>query len=69
LIGEQVRVTVSNRMVRIHHGGREVGVHAELPGRYGRVVDDTHLAGLVGSTQRPVAVTPASLPVSLGAKY
>lgn len=66
LIGERVRVTISNRMVRIHHGGREVGVHTELPGRYGRVVDDAHLTGLVGSTQRPLAMA-ASAPVSLPA--
>ncbi len=32
LIGERVRVTVGNEIVRVHHGGREVAVHAELKG-------------------------------------
>ena len=54
LIGEQVRVTVSGAKVRVHHGGREVAVHTELKGRHGRAVDDAHLAGLVGSRERPV---------------
>jgi hypothetical protein len=69
LIGERVRITVSNRMLRIHHGGREVAVHAELPGRYGRAVDDTHLAGLVGSMPRPAvkAAAPVSSPVAIPA--
>lgn len=53
LIGERVRVTVSGAVVRVHHGGREVAVHAALKGRHGRVVDDAHLAGLVGSRERP----------------
>lgn len=53
LIGERVRVTVSGAMVRVHHGGREVAVHAALKGRHGRIVDDAHLAGLVGSRERP----------------
>lgn len=53
LIGERVRVTVSGAVVRVHHGGCEVAVHAALKGRHGRVVDDAHLAGLVGSRERP----------------
>jgi len=53
LIGERVRVTVSGAVVRVHHGGREVAAHAELKGRHGRAVDDAHLAGLVGSRERP----------------
>jgi transposase len=53
LIGERVRVTVSGATVRVHHGSREVAVHAELTGRHGRVVDDAHLAGLVGTRERP----------------
>lgn len=59
LIGERVRVTVGNAIVRIHHGGREVGVHAELKGRHGRAVDDAHLAGLVGTRERPVHSLPS----------
>lgn len=48
LIGESVRVTVADETIRVHHGGREVAVHAVMKGRHGRRVDDTHLAGLVG---------------------
>jgi hypothetical protein len=47
-------------MVRIHHGGQQVAVHAELKGRYSRVVDDAHLAGLVGTRAHPAA-RPAPL--------
>ncbi|KMO13672.1 IS21 family transposase [Methylobacterium platani] len=53
LIGEAVRVTVSGARVRVHHGGQEVASHAELTGPHGRAVDDAHLAGLVGSRDRP----------------
>ena len=52
LIGEQVRVTVGAETIRIRHGSREVAVHAELKGRHGRLVDDRHLTGLVGTTER-----------------
>lgn len=67
LIGERVRVTVGNDVIRVHHGGREVAVHVELKGRYGRAVDDAHLAGLVGTTERPVPLvmpTPVTPPSS-----
>lgn len=56
LIGERVRVTVGSNTIRIHHGGREVAAHAELKGRHGRVVDDAHLAGLVGTRERPAHI-------------
>ena len=62
LIGERVRVTVGNEIVRIHHGGREVAIHAELKGRHGRIVDDAHLAGLVGTRERPVHLAPPRPP-------
>ena len=62
LIGGRVRVTVGNEIVRIHHGGREVAVHAELKGRHGRIVDDAHLAGLVGTRERPVHLAPPRPP-------
>jgi transposase len=69
LIGEEVRVTVGNAIVRVHHGGCEVAVHGELKGRHGRVVDDAHLAGLVGAKDRPVPntvdVTAATVNVPL----
>ena len=48
-------------VIRVHHGAREVAVHAELKGRHGRAVDDAHLAGLVGTGDRPVpTVVPES---------
>jgi transposase len=58
LIGEQVRVIVGNEIVRVHHGGRQVAMHDELKGRHGRVVDDAHLAGLVGAREGPPSVPP-----------
>lgn len=59
LIGERVRVTVSNGVVRVHHGRQEIALHAQLKGRHGRSVDDTHLAGLVGSAATPIHRRPA----------
>jgi transposase len=59
LIGEQVRVTVAHQLVRVHHGGQEVAIHGELKGRHGRRVDDAHLAGLVGSRERPTSLPAA----------
>lgn len=53
LIGEQVRVTVGSDVVTVRHGSQEVARHAELKGRFGRAVDDAHLAGLVGTKERP----------------
>lgn len=64
LIGEHVRVTVGNAIVRVHHGGREVAVHGELKGRHGRVVDDAHLAGLVGTKDRPAANAVTAVPAT-----
>jgi hypothetical protein len=60
LIGERVRVTVGGGSVRVLHGGCEVAVHAELKGRHGRAVDDAHLAGVVGTKQRPIRLIEAS---------
>ena len=71
LIGERVRVTVGHDLIRVHHGGQEVALHAEQKGRHGRVVDDAHLAGLVGTRERPVhqvlphALAPAPSPALL----
>jgi hypothetical protein len=68
LIGEQVRVTVGGASVRIRHGSREVAVHAELQGRHGRVVDDAHLAGLVGTRERAMhRVGPPPVPPEVSA--
>jgi transposase len=56
LIGERVHVMVGSGAVRVVHAGRDIAVHAELKGRHGRVVDDAHLAGIVGSPGTPVRV-------------
>lgn len=67
LIGERVRVTVGGEIVRVLYAGREVAVHTELKGRHGRIVDDVHLAGIVGTTARPIhriSPAPAALPQS-----
>jgi transposase len=62
LIGERVRVSVGCGAVRIHHGGREVAVHAELIGRHGRAVDEAHLDGVAGRGKPSLG--SAGLPVA-----
>jgi transposase len=60
LTGERVRVMVGSGAVRVLHAGREVAVHAELKGRRGRAVNDSHLAGIAGTRDMPVrTITPA----------
>lgn len=46
LIGERLRVTVTDVAVRVHHGTHEVAQHATISGRRQRVVDPTHYAGI-----------------------
>jgi transposase len=60
LIGESVRVTVTDTVVRVHHGAREVAVHAVASGRRQRIVDPGHYAGIAGAAHRAVAAAPAS---------
>jgi transposase len=55
LIGESVRVTVTDAAVRVHHGAREVAVHAALSGRRQRAVDPAHYAGVAGANGRSMA--------------
>jgi transposase len=62
LIGERVRVTVTEQEVRIHHGAHEVAVHGVLSGRHQRAVDPTHFAGIAGATGRRPACPPMSEP-------
>ena len=54
LIGERVEVIVAAGQVRVRHGAREVAVHALAEGRRQRVIDPAHLAGVTGTTGRPV---------------
>ena len=47
-------IPIHAELIRILHRSREVAVHTELKGRHGRIVDDRHLAGLVGTAERPI---------------
>jgi hypothetical protein len=48
LIGETVRATITDGVVRIYHGIHEVAVHPICSGRRRRVIDPGHFAGLTG---------------------
>ena len=61
LIGERVRVTVSDVAVRVHHGRGEVAMHAVIGGRRQRVVDPDHYAG-IAATDRGIAGESARPP-------
>lgn len=50
LIGETVRATIADGMVRINHGIHEVTVHPICIGRRRRVADPQHLDGLASFT-------------------
>lgn len=58
LIGERVRVIASAGTICIQHGGQEVARHVERERHHGRVNDDAHLAGLVGSRSVPMHRRP-----------
>jgi len=60
LIGETVRVVVAGDLLRVGHAGREVAVHHRRTGRFERVVDPAHFAGVVGfgSKARLATVPP-----------
>jgi hypothetical protein len=55
LIGETVRVVIAGAVLRVSHAGREVAVHPRRSGRFERVVDPLHDAGVVGSGPNPRA--------------
>lgn len=48
LIGETVRTTIVDGMVRVYHGIHEVGVHPVCAGRRRRIIDPAHFEGLTG---------------------
>lgn len=52
LIGHTVEVERRDGQVRIHHRGKLVATHAELPGRYGLVVLPEHGPGAVARNAR-----------------
>ena len=62
LIGETVRATITDGVVRIYHGIHEVAVHLICSGRRRRVIDPGHFAGLTGIKPIPdiaLASSPA----------
>jgi hypothetical protein len=62
LIGETVRATITDGVVRIYHGIHEVAVHPICSGRRRRVIDPGHFAGLTGIKPIPdiaLASSPA----------
>lgn len=65
LIGESVRVTVTDRQVRVHHATGEVAVHATLSGRRQRAIDPAHYAGIAGADGRYAATPSPNEPPSL----
>lgn len=48
LIGETVRATITDGIVRIYHGSQEVAVHSTCAGSRQRAVDPMHFHGLAG---------------------
>lgn len=66
LIGERVRVVITGDHLRINHADIEVAVHERRLGRFERVVDPAHFAGVAGfggkvMTPSPAAEEPALL--------
>jgi hypothetical protein len=53
LIGETVRVVIAGGFLRASHAGREVAVHPRRTGRFERVIDPVHIAGVVGLGPKP----------------
>jgi transposase len=52
LIGEMVRATIMNSIVRIYHGSQQVAVHQACAGHRQRSVDPAHFDGLAGLRSR-----------------
>ena len=64
LIGEMVRATVMDGIVRVYHGSQEVAVHLTCSGRRQRAVDPAHFCGLAGlgpSYRRPVDLASSAV--------
>jgi|HubBroStandDraft_6_1064221.scaffolds.fasta_scaffold395223_1 transposase len=62
LIGEAVRVIISDGIVRIYHASEEVAVHSTCSGRRQRVIDPAHFRGLAGL--QPSGARPGDLAAS-----
>ena len=62
LIGETVRVVIAGDLLRVGHA--EVAVHHRRTGRFERVVDPAHFAGVVGfGSSARLATVPTPEPV------
>jgi transposase len=59
LIGETVRATITDGVVRIYHASEEVAVHSTCSGRRQRAIDPAHFQGLAGL--RPNSALPGDL--------
>jgi transposase len=62
LIGETVRATLMDGVVRIHHGSQEVAVHLACAGHRQRAIDPAHFEGLAGF--RSIRARPGDPPPS-----
>ena len=56
LIGEEVRVLVSETEVRVHQGGEEVAAHRRSRESRQRITDPSHFEGVAGAKGRAVRV-------------
>ena len=65
LVGETVQVVVLGGRVIVRHAGEVVADHAQCEGRRQRVIERTHLAGLVGTGPARAPMPPASPPALL----
>jgi transposase len=63
LIGEMVRATITEEVVRICHGFEEIAVHPICAGRRRRVIDPAHFDGVAGFRPSRIA-EPALAPAS-----
>jgi transposase len=60
LIGERVRVVITGDHLRINHAGIEVAVHERRLGRFERVIDPAHFAGVAGFGGKVTVPSPAN---------
>lgn len=65
LVGETVQVVVLAGRVIVRHAGEVVADHPVCDGRRQRIVDRTHLAGLVGSAPIRATASPSTPPPAL----
>jgi transposase len=65
LIGERVRVVITGNQLRVSHAGLDVAVHERRLGRFERVVDPAHFAGVAGFGGKVTATRPADEPALL----